>query len=384
MGVFSDGPGLHTGGTDEKINYRSIGRGSGGVPLTARSNRPSWRDFDCCSMASIPGKFETVLYKGNREDKGFGSQAPRFGQEDRHGEAPGPGQHGAPMGLASRGFHDKTVGARGNGPFASRTPRQKAAANAQAPGPGAYAAASGPNPPASARSSSLPHAVFVPHSSVNPAKFNARAAPGPGDYSGAVGLWNEPKTPALGAVMTQSDRGKMPKNQTPGPGAYHDRASSEDPARSRRVPVLPRPRGWTPRPGEAEGISETALLRQSAQLLAEETANSHAMPGPGQYDPKPEVTSDSGVQTSFSRGESQSFRLGNSHMARKWRPGNPGPGEYEAPPSPDRRHPAKAAFAPTAQPRFKEKEGLAPGPAYYSPSKRPDDDFRLNPEAMWR
>jgi len=50
------------------------------------------RFADFATVPTIPGKFETVLYKGNQEEKGFGSQTPRFGQEPRPA-APGPGAY---------------------------------------------------------------------------------------------------------------------------------------------------------------------------------------------------------------------------------------------------------------------------------------------------
>merc|ERR1719162_2087924 len=99
-------------------------------------------------MPSIPGKFETVLYRGNREDGGFGSRAPRFGQEQRHGELPGPGAHDTPR----IGLVENTVGKRGHGPFASKTPRQKSSSS-QAPGPGFYGVPTGSAPSSQGASS---------------------------------------------------------------------------------------------------------------------------------------------------------------------------------------------------------------------------------------
>merc|ERR1719331_2636399 len=117
MGLFSDGvAGLHGEAPTAKENYRSIGRGNGGVEVSAKRNF-HWRDFDCSTTPSIPGKFETVLYRGNREDGGFGSRAPRFGQEQRYGELPGPGAHNTHAGLTYKGRAESMVGKRGHGPF---------------------------------------------------------------------------------------------------------------------------------------------------------------------------------------------------------------------------------------------------------------------------
>jgi len=394
MGVFSDGAGtgLYCTAPAAKVNYRSLGRGSGGVGVSAKKNT-SRRDPDVLTMPSIPGKFETVLYRGNRDDKGFGSAAPRFGQESRKGEEPGPGAHAVPTGLALQGLTDSTVGKRGNGPFASRVSRQKDP-KVQAPGPGAYLAQSEPSSARNSSAAPAPSAVFVPPTSVNPAKFNARAAPGPGDYSGAIGLYTPRNKPeATGAFIPKAgehgepDHGGAHASDIPGPGYYDEkgRTISEVAARAGRSgPSLLKRRAMGPKSGDAGGnLSEVALLRLSSQVLAAESSRATAGGiGPGQYDPKPEVTSSGKVQSVFSVSESSAFQHGNSHMSRRWRPHGPGPGDYEAPASPNARNTAANAFSSLVH-RFEDKEPSAPGPAYYPPRKRPDNDFHLNPEQMW-
>jgi len=381
MGLFSDGErGLAivaSNAPEKKINYRSVGRGSGGVEMTAR-RRYSWRDPDFVSQPSIPGKFETVLYRGNNEDRGFGSAAPRFGQESRQSELPGPATNGPPPDLASRGMMDNAIGKRGHGAFSSRTPRQKPPVGAlQAPGPGAYTAPERPPPVISDRVDILPSSAFVPPASVNPAKFNARPAPWPGDYSGAIGLHTGAKADSTGAYIPRESTcgGLVAKTATPGPGTYdaRGRCVSAGPELSRR-PLAP-PKGWD----TEKGITESALLRKSAMLL--EAARPNAAPGPGEYDPKHEAVTGGG-QTCFSTGESHTFKVGNSHKSRRWREQHPGPGQYETPLSPRRAPAAVASFA-SATTRFKAKVELAPGPAYYNPGTGIDTDFHLNQEQSW-
>jgi len=387
MGGFSDGPGLYCSAPPEKTNYRSLGRGAGGVPVTtARKKKQGSRNVQAGpTIPSIPGKFETVLYRNNREDKGFGSRAPRFGQEARESELPGPGTSPSD----SAGGIDKAVGKRGLGPFASRTPRHQIDhAAAQAPGPGYYGVVT---PSSSSKACSGAAHVFMIPSSVNPAKFNARASPGPGDYSGAVGQVGRAKVDATGALMRPGDsttpRHGKTKDDTPGPGSYDatNRSFSEvSAAHGRRGISVPKHRCSQSSEAIADDsdkiLSEVALMRASAQMLAEEKAQSSAGPGPGQYDPKPELTSYGG-QISFSSGESASFQVGLSHMPRKHREHHPGPGEYEpAPPA----SPKKLVLSFDSTPgRFKEKVPLAPGPAYYSPRKIEQGDFFLNTKNLW-
>jgi len=385
MGVFSDGAaGMFSSAPAAKENYRSMGRGAGGVEVSSKRNF-HWRDCDSATMPSTPGKFETVLYRGNREDGGFGSRAPRFGQEDRHHELPGPGAHEAPAGLARRGVTDSTVGKRGQGPFASKTPRQKAS-KSEAPGPGFYGNSSGSGSAAvSQRDNDRPTSIFVPPTSVNPAKFNARPSPGPCDYSGAIGLPNPStnKVDNTGAVISHNSEHGGPFSRlakpTPGPGAYHkDRPDSAEPARGCPVPSLSR---WE-KLHDGRGVTEAGLLRFATKVLTEDADQPPPVPGPGQYNPKPEATS-AGGPVSFGTGPAHGFRMGNSHRPRKWRPQGPGPCEYEAPPGSPLGHAAASSFSSKVT-RFKELEQQAPGPAYYSPRKTAEKDFHLNPQQLWK
>lgn len=397
MGVFSDGPGLYSSEAPSKANYRSIGRGTGGVAISAkkRSVDSSWRDSEYQTTPSIPGKFETVLYKGNQEEKGFGCRAPRFGQEARNSELPGPGQFGN-VTAPERGILE-AIGKRGHGPFASRTPRQKDPPNAAVPGPGFYSGAEGHGSSASQRSKSANHAVFVQPSSVNPASFNKRVSPGPCDYPGASVYGPKSNASSTGACLSHAgengDRiGSLARAAcAPGPGTYDERGRTiaEEAAQSRRGGDLDRAslglsklRWMTPREEKAL-VSEAALIRKSSEMLTEDTPALKAGPGPGQYNPKPEALSGGG-QKSFSTGESVSFRYGLSHLPRQWRPIGPAPGDYEAPdPGPVSTAAAAAAFASNSH-RFDAKPPEAPGPAYYSPKTRKvQQDFHLNTQGLF-
>lgn len=394
MGKFSDGVGgsglgLYSNGPPAKENYRTVGCGTGGVQVTAKRHF-HWRDCDLQTTPSIPAKFETVLYKGNREAGGFGSQAPRFGQEARKGEAPGPGAHTPASGLSKDKLADQAIGQKGHGSFASRAPRMKAlkgATGSQGPGPGFYGVPAGPLPDTQ-RPDARPHANFQPPANVNPAKWYARPSPGPGDYAGATGPADASKAEVdnRGAIFSARCDPTKPlrkkENPAPGPGSYsleRPRSASEQPSRPRAAPSQLKG-GFTPRDGT---VTETSLHRQAVGLLALEDSQSRRHgPGPGQYEPNPEVTSTAGNRVSFNTGES--FRLGNSHLPRTWKPQCPGPCEYEAAPPKPSDHAAAAAFASKIT-RFKESVSEVPGPAWYKPRMPSSEqtDFHLNPQNLW-
>lgn len=392
MGLFSDGE-ICNSAREKKVNYRSMGKGSGGVAMTAK--KKSWRDPDYVTQPSIPGKFETTLYRGNNEDKGFGSQAPRFGQEQR-AEGAGPATHGPLAGMADKVVEAKAVGTRGHGAFASRTPRQKAAhGTIKAPGPGAYAGSTGIESVLSAPANMLPSAAFVPPSAVNPAKFNERAKPGPGDYSGAVGLTDVRYKPeSTGAFLSCEHRAGIPvHDKAPGPGAYEGRgmlrgeepASGRAPSPSRRVagelcPLAKCPKGWDPE----TGTTVNALAHRSVKILEPEARQQIPRPGPGHYQPKPELLTGGG-KTEHHTGETTQFRVGNSHKARKWKEMIPGPGQYEATPGADAFAAANSFDSMTLRFKDKDPRHSAPGPSYYCPKSGigPESDFHLNPGEAW-
>lgn len=113
-------------------NFRQIGTKRGGKLMLGHivRSRPS--------TSSIPSKFETILYKGDRENKGFGSRDTRF--KPSLADLPGPGAY-------PKSASQRTLGAKsdshskkgfGNG-FASQTKRFFVPTRRRLPGPGQYA-----------------------------------------------------------------------------------------------------------------------------------------------------------------------------------------------------------------------------------------------------
>lgn len=388
----------------EKINYRSVGRGDGGV---MRRRRPrSYRDPDNPTPSSIPSQYETTLYRDNRESKGFSSRASRFAAI-RAGEVPGPGSY--TNGLDNRQVVKDPaacVGKRGANAFASRIPRLDPKVPGAPTGPGDYEVErSSSNMLTATRNA--PSAVFVEPASVNPAQFNARPTPGPGEYLGSSHPWSargpvrsigayiprsarmaptgECAVPAAGAsLVAVRPGGTRPASSPPATPAAQASAAS---GQSWGLPG-PRRHGLLPQQVHAVPASPLAALSEAAQLKIGERLlqagwdpqrrQNSGVPGPGDYDPQFEAMKG---PTYFSQHGSSAFLLGTSHLPRKWRPDAPGPCEYHI--GTDMASTRGAVLA-TASPRFKGRQAAAPGPAYYSPrSKSSQQSFHLNIQNNW-
>lgn len=84
---------------------------------------------------SIPSKFETVLFTGPREQKGFLSEAKRF--NDGEHDLPGPGSYGQPLERTLEYQHD-SISKKGYGPMVSRSKRFSTKVYYTGPGPTDY------------------------------------------------------------------------------------------------------------------------------------------------------------------------------------------------------------------------------------------------------
>lgn len=361
---------------DDRTNYRTMGRGNGGV---LRKRQPVWkRERSTPTPASIPARFETVLYKDNKERVGFGQHAPRF-THTRDKEAPGPGTYtGSSDVCAGRiGNRSASVGVRGSGAFASRAPRLGDGSKKIAPGPGTYVPEARPM---SARGrDAVPSAVFVEPGSVNPARFIEKSMPGPGDYDVGAAQTARPQPRDVGVVIPRcgdgGERFPLPSSATPGPGTYHD-------VRFRALVPPPAPPKGAQEAKSSKAASETHVRRASEAILSGEAPLRHGQaPGPGAYEPQLAAVkgrTDHGVQGT------SGFRLGNSHLPRSWRPIAPGPTDYN--PKSDEAPAEKGAVAVfrSDSPRFRRQRPAAPGPAFYSPRKpEAAQSFLLNSQNTW-
>eukprot|EP00438_Fugacium_kawagutii_P035210 Skav218671 [mRNA] locus=scaffold44:10772:12310:- [translate_table: standard] len=341
-----------------KVNYRAIGRGNGGV---VKKRTPIFiKDVDPATPSSVPTKYQTVLYRNNREQKGFANQAPRFAAS-RDDKTPGPGRYTGDEPLDGGAPESR----RGKGPFASRTPRLPHPSKLHGyvpPGPGSYATAAS----ALDVKDSSPSASFALPGAGNPAKYFLEAEPGPGSYTAALPCGRS------GTVFGSSPRNTMVDHidlSFPGPGQY-DHVDAEERMRSIERPS---PKHLVHEPLDTEG----AQLRRGAELLKDRERSSS--PGPGQYYPQLDVVKG---RTHFSARGHSSFQIGNSHRPRRWRGDVPGPTDYRPAVSQPTAAPLSTLVSKTE--RFSKLSPRAPGPAYYVPKKpQGQTSFHLNMDGTW-
>eukprot|EP00933_Yihiella_yeosuensis_P071096 TRINITY_DN79295_c0_g1_i1.p1 TRINITY_DN79295_c0_g1~~TRINITY_DN79295_c0_g1_i1.p1 ORF type:complete len:409 (+),score=59.23 TRINITY_DN79295_c0_g1_i1:35-1228(+) len=378
------------GEVKEKVNYRSIGRGTGGV---IKQKRPAFKssDLDRPRASTIPTKFETILFHENREKKGFGGQATRFATPRR--QNPGPGAYETPaaeqlgdaqeetLAIANQGEGRNQNGhaIRAKGPFASKTPRLPHSSKQHGgfvnPGPGQYEG------DVEDRRPQLPTAAFSLSGPGNPLKFGGeRQLPGPGHYFGPDGNdlpIGTRATPAHGFGNGQRQGLVAALQDMPGPGSYEVSAEPLETTMSdtKRRMLLP--------PDRIRAVTEASMHRTGQEFLEKYSSSPVSQdPGPGSY--VPNLDSIKG-KTEFNAKGQSSFHLGNSHLARSYQPAAPGPGQYTIEKEPD--CPASAAgtggFASHTS-RFRDSDHQAPGPAYYSPRKKAgNESFNLNALKGW-
>lgn len=386
-------------------SFRTCGRGSGGVPSHRDQKNPfslrtghqdEWR-----TSASIPTKLETQLNVGPKEALAFGANTQRFYDphvENRR-ETPGPGAYGN-----SKAFHEEVTqnvsqGAKGTGSFASKARRMPVGGYGSHPGPGAYHP---PKLPSSSEAGSKRSAAFVVPSSFNPQNVFPRVTPGPGHYenkraSSAKGSRVRSCVSAFnGADDRDLDAQRLVLSaRTPGPGAY-EKDDKMMPLSARSAPSSSR----TTRSCSASfrGPSEQRMVSVHPGLPVDPNRVAKAAdtlkdflkpvggikkdtPGPGHYSQDMEDVRQQEFQCYSTLG-SASFQKGTQEKPRKWRPTNPGPGEYNTEVT-SSVPAANSVFCSNVE-RIKDPAAEAPGPAFYKPSNKPKaESFHLNIRRKW-
>ncbi|CAE7947355.1 unnamed protein product, partial [Symbiodinium sp. KB8] len=366
------GPGFEVEPPD-KANFRSIGRGNGGV---IKKRIPVYiKDVDPATPSSMPTKYQTVLYRKNREKRGFSCSTTRTAQTRAMAEVvPGPGAYSGDLVIQELEESTKTststsssvsqVALRGRGTFASRTPRLVHPSKQHGyvpPGPGTYIMRD-------VQRDSSPTAAFSLPGPGNPAKFNVvETEPGPASYLGP-----DDAVPPIGCQGARAVFGSSPRAtqqvrdpDLPGPGQY-DQIDGEERLRSTR----PSQKQLSPRPEPLTDL-ETLKLRRGEEILKSNTSEDVSSPGPGQYTPRLDAVR--GPKQFNARGHS-SFHIGNSHLPRKWRQPGPGPTDYVPPigQARPRDAPWPLSTLASSSERFAKQQGSgAPGPAFYSPKHEP-------------
>ena len=163
------------------MSYRQVGKLPTG---RIRSSKVAGQHNGQRAFSSIPSKFETTLFTGNRERDGFGSSAHRFSEVEN--ELPGPGSYNADSAAAA--LVDTMVFSKkgyGSG-FVSKTKRQSAFSKgaASTPAPTAYGYGSAGTFDAAARANRFgaSTSAFQPETKRSVTVAD-EPAPGPGAYS---------------------------------------------------------------------------------------------------------------------------------------------------------------------------------------------------------
>lgn len=411
----------------ETLNFRTVGKSSTagelkrGAPARKRS-----ADFNAGSPrspTSIPSKLETVLFRGQRKHKGFGSQNLRFGPQ-AGAESPGPGSYAAP-----RAFHEEVSdgdswGVRGTGGFASKSRRFRSltpggllggGGGSAGPGPGAYEQLSQAEASQHVSKAGSPSSAFAPPQSASPRNLVPRPTPGPGQYNSPREAWGSNASRASAAFKSGTKRGVAGgalgmhhAGSMPGPGTYdvaevitdfRDEALSES-FRPGSVPSDVRGcqnrmfKGPTPRrllsvhpdmpvsthlaESTDKGGGQDFVRECKGSLLA------YPNPPPGHY--TPDDSSIRQAQNFSSLGSSMFVSPGSSPEPRKRAGPTPGPGQYLG--VAERGEPLGGGAGSAFKSCVVKKEAvpIAPGPAFYRlGSSRPDEkkSFHLNMSRKW-
>lgn len=377
-----------------EVNYRSVGRGAGGVALrrkcglTLAQHRAFYRGIYGPTPSTIPSKYSpSIVYQDSAEPQGFGARSPRFGLPQSGVSMPGPGsyaEHRAESDERSASGAGSPVGKHGSAAFASRTARLAHPKRIfAAAGPGAYDVERACSPGASA--TVKPSAVFVEPGPSNVSR--AQTPLGPGEYNA--------RYPPSGKSTPISRTGRtdfMPQSVSAlGPGSYEGmqpkfRKGVVAGARTTpepRPPSMSGPGRQSVIPASCSAVPLLAELNEGEQLrlgqsiLASQPGtelcslnirlpSSPPPPGPGDYELAQAHAAAVGRKTFSSRGSS-GFQVGSAQDPSKGRAELPGPADYDTQPQdPWSCHEAAVVFASTSE-RFECKLAAAPGPAWYSP-----------------
>lgn len=388
-----------------KRNFRTAGRVSEKVrPTTLASGSTSNLER---SKPSIPSRLETIIFQGDREFLGFGSNALRFVQNPGDLENPGPGSY-AKLKSVVTDIGDRTSwGIRGTGTFASRSRRLGTRSMPSlpvygrgCPGPGAYESTSAYFNAKEPKyfNHAKQTAIFTKPLPLD--VFWKVPVPGPGHYKLPAKQPDAPQqSGAVASFRSCAQRGGGVQldgigKDTPGPGKYADGAHLR---RSKCLgdssPVFKEPsqRHFVPVHRDLPAADEQMrrVLGDFSELLAQECLGSNSekvkatLPGPGHYDQDRDAVLEGMNLSSIG---SSSFQHGSERT--EWTSPDarlmPGPGRYEVKVARlDRLTSAASAFNSLSdRDAFPLKKG--PGPCYYSPPPpKAGRSFHMNAKKHW-
>ncbi len=366
-----------------KLSYRQAGKANSGTLMRGKlsGQASSGKNF-----STIPSKFETTLFTGNKERDGFGSRAHRF--IDVENDLPGPGTYEE---HAQKICDDRIYSKKGLGVgFVSKVKREsafKGAANA--PGPGSYERGG----------------AFV-----DEVRENNRS-----NRSGSTSTF---KPPSSKSVVVASD-------PTPGPGNYemprHFDAAQTAAAVQRQIPMAmfssrtqrgnpapgsrgaPAPGQYDPNFGAGSDLAlPSAAFHSSVPIVGKEPeprltreqqlgvvpVQPGVAPGPGEYElPAAALPHTSGIRRRMPQFcDSNHDRFGKpvAGPAPTAQFRTPGPGSYLKDASPETAVISSAVFMSGTNRAISGLGAPVPGPAYYSPAvKGARKSFHLNARQRW-
>jgi len=369
------------------VSYRQVGKHADGA---LRKGHIAGQKSGGKNFSSIPSKFETTLFTGNKEQDGFGSRSHRFLENEN--DLPGPGTYNEE---AQKIKDDKVYSKKGLGVgFVSRTKRQSAfGASASTPGPGNYE-----------------NRVTFHHAAAECGRFN---------LSGSTATFKQPskrsvtvaEEPLPGPGQYRVHRNFDPSLHNKGQGAEGTTVFRSQSQRIRDPPagpqhVVPAPGQYNPsQPARQEMASEAAFRssvpiagRPQPMRLSKEQelgvvprqAQQEARPGPGEYNYG---------ATSFKLSQRRSPQFCDSSLDRFGRvapgisrrpmdptgAGTPGPGAYHKDEQRDGAMISSAVFMSSTTRRGEAGLGApVPGPAYYTPAPGLDrKTYHLNAVQRW-
>lgn len=340
------------------------------------------------NFSTIPSKFETTLFTGNKEKDGFGSRAHRF--VDTENDLPGPGTYND---HEQKINDDKIYSKKGLGVgFVSKVKRgDNFKATSAAPGPGNYERGGDfmhhvRETNRANRSGST--ATFKP-----PTERSVMVAPdpipGPADYRVYRDLDSDAPRQLQDQLQDSVFRSQTMRGKGVGKGAAGG----------------PAPGSYNPqKPGQLLGGGDAALLPSAAfrsgvpiagrgperltreQQLGVVAAPTAMQPGPGEYDPP---TSSLKQDFVFRRSpqfcDSSHDRFGKpvKGAAPSQQLLTPGPGAYLQDQVAETAVISSSVFMSGTTRGAKGGRSVVPGPAYYSPAPDGKKSFHLNARQRW-
>jgi len=369
-----------------EVSYRQVGKHADGA---LRKGYIAGQKSGGKNFSSIPSKFETTLFTGNKEQDGFGSRSHRFLENEN--DLPGPGTYNEEE---KKIKDDKVYSKKGLGVgFVSRTKRQSAfGALSFTPGPGNYE-----------------NRLTFQHAAADCGRFNQSGStasfkqpskrsvtvaeepqPGPGQYRVQRHFDTSRAEASTGAEGTTVFRSKSIRIKDPPSGPQH---------------MMPAPGQYNPsQPARHEMASEVAFRssvpiagRTQPQRMSKEQElgvvprqeQQAAVPGPGEYNYG---------ATSFKLSQRRSPQFCDSSLDRFGRVASgvsrrpvdpsvvaPGPGAYHNEQSRDTALISSAVFMSSTTRRGEAGFGApVPGPAYYCPTAGLDrKSYHLNAVQRW-